>query len=414
MNGKTISIAAAAGGGKFNCYLSVPASGSGPGLVILQEIYGVNPHIRAVADSYAEEGYVVLAPEIFWRIQPGVELGYSEADREKARALFARLDVDTALKDIGAAVDALRAMPACTGKVATLGYCLGGKLAYLSAARCTVDAAISYYGVGIEQNLDEVGSVRCPIMLHMGALDRLTPPAVREQLRTALAGHDDAEIYVYADADHAFNNDQRPSYHRFAAALARSRSIGMLRRAIGPRYDLSALWDLHSECEFVNRDTEATMRTMVAEPYVNHVPTLTGGYGYTELYRFYKHHFIPCLPADIKVIPIARTIGPDRVVDEIMFCFTHDREIDFFLPGVAPTGRYVEVPLVAVVEFRGDKLFNEHIYWDQASVLRQLGLLDSSKLPIAGIETANKIRDESLPSNTLMKRWAESAPARTK
>jgi carboxymethylenebutenolidase len=108
-------------------------------------------------------------------------------------------------------------------------------------------------------------------------------------------------------------------------------------------------------------------------------------------------------------VPISRTIGADRIVDEMLFCFTHDIEIDWMLPGVPPTGKYVEIPLVAIVRFRGDQLYNEHIYWDQASVLVQIGLLDSKKLPVAGVETARKLVDEALPSNTLMARWSESA-----
>jgi carboxymethylenebutenolidase len=135
---------------------------------------------------------------------------------------------------------------------------------------------------------------------------------------------------------------------------------------------------------------------------------MTGGYGQRELHRFYAHHFIPRLPKDTKVIPISRTVGADRLVDELLFCFTHDTEIDFMLPGVPPTGKYVEIPLIAVVQFRGDKLYNEHIYWDQATALVQLGLLDPKGLPVAGIETARKIRDQSLPANTLMSRWKES------
>jgi carboxymethylenebutenolidase len=150
------------------------------------------------------------------------------------------------------------------------------------------------------------------------------------------------------------------------------------------------------------------MKTMVASPYVNHIPTMTGGVGATDLARFYRNHFIPKTPKDTKLIPISRTIGADRVVDEMLFCFTHDIEIDWMLPGVAPTGKYVEIPLVAIVNFRGPKLYHEHIYWDQASVLVQIGLLDASRLPTAGVETAKKLLDETLPSNSLMKRWAES------
>ena len=173
-------------------------------------------------------------------------------------------------------------------------------------------------------------------------------------------------------------------------------------------HDLVTLWEAHCGYEFVTRDVDATMATMVDQPYVNHIPTMTGGVGHDNLYRFYKHHFIPTTPADTKLVPISRTIGADRIVDEMLFCFTHDNEIDWMLPGVAPTGKYVEIPLVAIVRFRGDKLYNEHIYWDQASVLVQIGLLDAKLLPTAGIETARKLLDETLPSNTLMKRWAES------
>ena len=150
------------------------------------------------------------------------------------------------------------------------------------------------------------------------------------------------------------------------------------------------------------------MHTMVASPYVNHIPTMTGGVGYDQLARFYQNHFIPKTPKDTRLIPISRTIGADRVVDEMLFCFTHDIEIDWMLPGVKPTGKAVKIPLVAIICFRGDKLYNEHIYWDQASVLVQIGLLDPKLLPVAGIETADKLVDESLPSNTMMKRWAES------
>jgi carboxymethylenebutenolidase len=136
---------------------------------------------------------------------------------------------------------------------------------------------------------------------------------------------------------------------------------------------------------------------------------MTGGVGQRELARFYRHHFIPTTPADTRLIPISRTIGADRVVDEMLFCFTHDIEIDWMLPGLKPTGKYVEIPLVAIICFRGGKLYNEHIYWDQASVLVQIGALGAAGLPVAGIETAKKLVDESVPSNRLMKKWAESA-----
>jgi carboxymethylenebutenolidase len=150
---------------------------------------------------------------------------------------------------------------------------------------------------------------------------------------------------------------------------------------------------------------------MVAAPYVNHIPTMTGGVGAKDLARFYADFFIPRCPKDTKLVPISRTIGADRIVDEMLFCFTHDIEIDWMLPGVKPTGKRVEIPLVAIVKFRGDKLYNEHIYWDQASVLVQLGLIDPAKLPVAGVESANKALDPSLPANALIRRAARPGRA---
>ena len=192
--------------------------------------------------------------------------------------------------------------------------------------------------------------------------------------------------------------------------MAHQRSLTALKRQIGPEYDLAALLDKHCEYEFATRDVAATMATMVAEPYVNHIPTMTGGVGAKMLARFYKNHFVDSNPPDTSLVPISRTVGATQIVDEMLFCFTHDIEIDWMLPGVPPTGKYVEIPLVAIVRFRGDKLYNEHIYWDQASVLVQIGLLDSKKsgLPIAGAETARKLVDENFPSNMLMKNWAKS------
>jgi carboxymethylenebutenolidase len=190
--------------------------------------------------------------------------------------------------------------------------------------------------------------------------------------------------------------------------MAHQRSMAALQRAIGPEFDYSYLWDKHCEYEFGTRDVAATMATMVAEPYVNHIPTMTGGVGHKELSRFYQHHFVNGNPPDTRLVPLSRTVGATQIVDEILFCFTHTTEIDWMLPGVAPTGRPVEIPLIAIVKFRGDKLYHEHIYWDQASVLVQVGLLDPEGLPVAGRETAAKLLDETLPSNTLMARWKDS------
>jgi len=173
-------------------------------------------------------------------------------------------------------------------------------------------------------------------------------------------------------------------------------------------HDLVALWEAHCRYEFETRDVDATMATMVAAPYVNHVPTMTGGVGHDELKRFYKYHFIGANPPDFRLTLVSRTVSADRLVDEFIVHFTHTTEIDWMLPGIAPTGREVSVPTVAIVQFKDGKLIHEHIYWDQASVLVQIGKLDPKGLPVAGAEAAHKVIDKTKPSNTLMTRWTNS------
>jgi carboxymethylenebutenolidase len=155
--------------------------------------------------------------------------------------------------------------------------------------------------------------------------------------------------------------------------------------------DLSDLWEEHTAHEFNTRDTEATLATMVEDAYVNHVPVMTGGYGKAELRAFYSRDFIPRMPPDTALTPVSRTIGADQLVDEMIFSFTHTEEMPWMLPGVPPTGKRVEIPLVVIVRFRDGKLAHEHIYWDQASVLKQIGLIADASLPVFGAETARKI-----------------------
>jgi carboxymethylenebutenolidase len=169
---------------------------------------------------------------------------------------------------------------------------------------------------------------------------------------------------------------------------------------------LSELWEEHIRDEFATRDADATVDTMVEDAYVNHVPVMTGGSGREQLREFYSRHFITRMPPDTEIVPISRTVGRERLVDEIILRFTHTLEMDWMLPGVAPTGRRVECALAVVVHFREGRLASEHIYWDQASVLAQLGLLDAAKLPVGGAESARKMLDRSRPSNELIERAA--------
>jgi len=171
---------------------------------------------------------------------------------------------------------------------------------------------------------------------------------------------------------------------------------------------LLKLWEEHVRHEFTTHHTEDTLATMVEDAYVNHIPVLTGGVGKKELREFYSKRFIPQMPPDTEMVPLSRTIGDDQLVDEMIFKFTHTIKMDWMLPGIAPTGRRVEIPLVAIVRFRDGKLAHEHIYWDQGSVLVQLGLLDPRTLPVVGVQSAKKAVDKQLPSNALIDRAEQS------
>ncbi|NEQ22083.1 MAG: ester cyclase, partial [Microcoleus sp. SIO2G3] len=165
-----------------------------------------------------------------------------------------------------------------------------------------------------------------------------------------------------------------------------------------------ALWEEHLQYEFGTHSTEDALATMVEDAYVNHIPVMTGGVGKPALREFYSKYFIPQIPPDLELVPISRTIGTDQLVDEMVATFTHTIQMDWMLPGVAPTGKRVEVPVVAIIRFRDGKLAHEHIYWDQASVLVQVGLLDPGTLPVVGVDSARKAINPNLPSNTLIER----------
>jgi len=170
---------------------------------------------------------------------------------------------------------------------------------------------------------------------------------------------------------------------------------------------LGAVFDAHVKAEFVDRDVAAAMATMAPEPHLTHVPTLAGGTGAAEVRRFYAERFVGRWPADTAVTPLSRTAGQDRVVDELVVSFTHDRVMDTYLPGVAPTGRKVVLPHVVVMGFDAEgRIAYEHIYWDQATLLVQVGLLDPALVPASGAEQARRLLDPQQPANTLIETWA--------
>ena len=397
-------------GGEFDGYISMPASGYGPGIVVLQEIFGVNSFLRDVADWYAAHGFVALVPDLFWRIQPGIELTDKGDDWKKAVELYMQIDEAKAVEDSAAAVEFLRKHSSCSGRVGAVGFCMGGNLAYLLSARFKPDCAVGYYGVSIEKSLDEAKNLSSPLMLHIAGQDKFCPPEAQAQIHAALDSNPLVTLHDYPDMDHAFARVGGEHYVAAAAEIANLRTleffvVNLAGAGFGSAQQiLSQRWDDHVKYEFATRNTDDTLETMVVDSYVNHVPVMTGGVGHEELREFYSKRFIPQMPRDTAMTPVSRTIGVDRIVDEMVFEFTHTIKMDWMLPGVEPTGKHVKVALVVIVHFRDGKLAHEHIYWDQASVLAQLGLIDSAKLPVAGVESAEKVLNPKLASNALMNR----------
>ena len=259
-----------------------PPSGSGPGILLLQEIFGVNASMRDVADYYAEEGYVVLAPDLFWR----------HGARRRARLYRGRFQQGVRL------LPALRRQPVDQGRrrraegaarapgmqrQGRRARLLPGRQARLSrrrAHRCRLRRQLlrrRHRG----RSCAKPATIKGPMVLHFAELDKFAPPEAREQIKSRLRqGRSDVEFYLYPGCDHAFAAPERASFNKPATLMAHSRSIALFRKVMGPHYDLSALWDSHTELEFGVRSAEQTMGTMVAEPYVNHIPTMTGGVGY--------------------------------------------------------------------------------------------------------------------------------------
>lgn len=214
--------------GTFQAYLALPRGGSGPGIVLIQEIFGVNAHIRSVAEQYAADGYVVLAPDLFWRQGAHIELGYDEADWKKAVELKGKTDTGKAVADVAATVKALRGLSGVGPKVASIGYCFGGLLSYLTAASGTVDAAVAYYGGGIQNGLDRADEIKVPVLMHFGSADSHIPNDAVKAIAERFEGVESVEIHVYQGAEHGFNCNHRDSYNQRAAAEAHGHTLVFL------------------------------------------------------------------------------------------------------------------------------------------------------------------------------------------
>jgi len=232
MSGSEITV----GGpdGEFMAYLATPATGSGPGVVVAQEIFGVNQFMRATCDWLAENGYLALCPDLFWRQEPGVQLtDQSEAHWQRAFALYKGFDVDRGVADLAAAIESLRGVKGCSGRVGGLGYCLGGLLAYLMATRTDAGCAVGYYGVAIERHLGEAATIAAPLMLHVASDDEFVPKEAQAAVAAGLSDNARVTIHTYPGMDHAFARPGGAHYDAEAAQLANRRTLDFFNSNLG-------------------------------------------------------------------------------------------------------------------------------------------------------------------------------------
>ena len=372
----TIDIA----GQKVDAYRALHHSGSGPGLLLLADEAGLDEGMQARADLFGEEGYSVLA-----------------------------LSADHSVADIAVAVDALRSFAETDGDIAAVGHGAGGVLACRAARDAGFKAVVVFDACVLADDPAILENVPCPFVVQFGTDDAPDALAAVDTIRSRLNRKDGSRVFDWEEAGPGFAIPKRATFHKRADSLAHTRTLELIRRVLGPFYDFEALFAVHTYHEFTTRDVDATMATMIEEPYVNHTPTLTGGVGHDMLKRFYKYHFVDQNGTGRSRERISYTLGPDRVVVESYTKFTHDQVIDRYFPGIEPTGKEVEIATVIIVKFRGDRVCHEHLYWDQGSALKQIGALDAGNLPIAGPEAARKVLNETDPSNIFMQdSWATS------
>ncbi|KAK2674765.1 hypothetical protein RAB80_009749 [Fusarium oxysporum f. sp. vasinfectum] len=364
--------------------------GHGPGLIVLsataEDPLAFYEGVPSSLVKWAEEGYAVVQIEA---------------------AAFEGKDSGVVLKE---AIDILKECEKCD---------LGDKVGLVSYEPKLWNIAAP----GIDQTPEIVASVLYADEESAKSLTSSEKPVLKH-----IAGKDfkpsSQSHYPYKESSsYAFATPGHPHFHYTTESVSHTRNLQFLKPKLsGPFFDLEAIWDEHTWYEFSDRSVQHTMSTMVQEPYVNHVPTLTGGIGRSSLTKFYRDNFIFNNSLDTTLDLISRTIGIDRVIDEFIYKFTHDREIDWLLPGIPPTFQRAEIPFTAVVNIRGDRLYHEHISWDQGTALRQLGLMPEYlpfpyavpgqtggpgakyeyRVPVIGTETADKMRDRNwVPSNDM-------------
>lgn len=232
MSGQTIQIDGP--DGTFSGYLALPKGGKGPGIVVLQEIFGVNEVMRDIADNLAAQGYVALCPDLFWRIEPGIDItDKTDTDMARAFELFGLFDMETGIKDVTATIKHLRNLDACTGKVGAVGYCLGGMMAYLTATRTDIDASVGFYGVNIQTLLDEASNIKKPLALHIAGNDEFVPAEAQDQIVSGLADNKHVELFQYPGRDHAFARSGGAHFHQADADSANTRTLNFFKKNLG-------------------------------------------------------------------------------------------------------------------------------------------------------------------------------------
>lgn len=220
--------------GNFSAYLATPASGSGAGMILIQEIFGVNKVMRDIANQHAANGYLALCPDLFWRQEPGIQLtDQTDEEWQRAFALYQDFNPDKGVDDLIAALDHLRALDGCSGRVGTVGYCLGGKLAYMMATRSNADCNVSYYGVAIETLLDEAANITRPLLLHIAEEDEFVPKEAQAQIKATLAANPHVTIHSYPGVGHAFARVGGQHFNEEAAALANRRTTEFFKKHLG-------------------------------------------------------------------------------------------------------------------------------------------------------------------------------------
>ena len=226
-------IVTAADGGTFTAYFALPATTPAPGIVLLPEVFNTNDHILAVVDGYAEDGFVVIAPDVYWREEAGNYLPYTDEGRAKAQSLRGQMDTDQFTTDLGDTIATLTAHEACTGKVGVMGFCLGGKFTYLSSVRHKISAAVSYYGVQIDEHLDEAENLNCPIVMHFAENDPHVPADTVAAVKTRMGDWNNVDVHIYPGTEHGFNRFGYEPYNETQAAIARDRTIAHFRKHLG-------------------------------------------------------------------------------------------------------------------------------------------------------------------------------------